>query len=534
MKKKLVLALLATLTLTVGTFGTAFAATSNQEVPVQNENGTHEEHVWGEKYYVKDADAVYDKEWIVDVPEKSEEVTIDCGDSDDKANEYLNSLENADYKTVYIFGCRACGDYQEFDSYQECLDYIDKHVWSEDNPDSTCGDWYQTYKYIVWGTQITPEQGHWKEVLVTPEQGHWEHKCEICGATEKVNAGSSDGGSGEHTHKWEEKYYVKDTDAVYDKKWVVDKEETSEYVTVDCGQSYNELRNALDTLKDAESNLVITFYCKECGDYKEFETASEYTAYQKKHMAAENNPDNYINSWKYYVTGTKITPEEGHYEEVIVTPEQGHWEQKCATCGEVINADTGEIITSGTIENPDTDDPTTEEPENPDTDDPTTEEPENPDTDDPTTEEPENPDTDDPTTEEPENPGTDDPTTEEPENPNTGDNTGDQTETPSEDTENPTDDSQNPVQDTQDTDNHKQDQQDDSDKTTATDSTDKNDKTAQSADNKEQSDKATTTESEENKAPQTGDTASLVSLFTLAGSAVTGGTAFGLRRKFKK
>lgn len=36
------------------------------------------------------------------------------------------------------------------------------------------------------------------------------------------------------------------------------------------------------------------------------------------------------------------------------------------------------------------------------------------------------------------------------------------------------------------------------------------------------------------KAPQTGDPLSLFYLVTLAGSAVTGGTAFGLRRKFKK
>ena len=59
-------------------------------------------------------------------------------------------------------------------------------------------------------------------------------------------------------------------------------------------------------------------------------------------------------------------------------------------------------------------------------------------------------------------------------------------------------------------------------------------KTAQTADNKEQSETATTVETNKNTAPQTGDTASLIYLATLAGSAVTGGTAFGLRRKLKK
>ena len=44
----------------------------------------------------------------------------------------------------------------------------------------------------------------------------------------------------------------------------------------------------------------------------------------------------------------------------------------------------------------------------------------------------------------------------------------------------------------------------------------------------------TTEETAENKAPRTGDPASLIYLATLGGSAVAGGTAFGLRKKFKK
>lgn len=103
---------------------------------------------------------------------------------------------------------------------------------------------------------------------------------------------------------------------------------------------------------------------------------------------------------------------------------------------------------------------------------------------------------------------------------------GDDTETPGEDTQKPTDETEKPDQDaiTETTDNSdKQDQQND-DKTTTPESADKNEK----------SNTATTTVSNEDKAPQTGDTASLIYLATLAGSAVTGGTAFGLRRKFKK
>ncbi len=56
------------------------------------------------------------------------------------------------------------------------------------------------------------------------------------------------------------------------------------------------------------------------------------------------------------------------------------------------------------------------------------------------------------------------------------------------------------------------------------------DNATQAVDNTEQDN----TETSESKAPQTGDTASLISLATLAGSVVTGGTAISLRRKFKK
>ncbi len=99
--------------------------------------------------------------------------------------------------------------------------------------------------------------------------------------------------------------------------------------------------------------------------------------------------------------------------------------------------------------------------------------------------------------------------------------------------QNPADETEKPDQDTTtETDSNKQDQQNNGDKTITPESADN--KTAQTTDNKEQSDTAATVESNEDKAPQTGDTASLIYLATLAGSAVTGGTAFGLRRKFKK
>ena len=43
-----------------------------------------------------------------------------------------------------------------------------------------------------------------------------------------------------------------------------------------------------------------------------------------------------------------------------------------------------------------------------------------------------------------------------------------------------------------------------------------------------------TSEDNTRKSPKTGDPANFIYLATLAGSALTGGTAFGLRKKFKK
>ena len=284
------------------------------------------------------------------------------------------------------------------------------------------------------------------------------------------------GNTEEHTHTWGNAQYVVDKPAVYEQNWVVDKEAVYDEVKVVDKEAWTEEITEIHTV------------CYNCGlDY----TAEGYTPEQlaehvKQHMlngesgqygSREVVVDTIEHPEEFHMETVLISPEEGHYENGdLISPEEGHWEHTCTVCGEIQDRDTGEVIKPGTLP------------------------------------------------EEPENPGTDEPDTEEPENPNTGDNTGDQTDTPSEDTENPTDDSQNPVEDTQDTDNSdKQDQQND-DKTTTPESADKNEK----------SNTATTTVSNEDKAPQTGDTASLIYLATLAGSAVTGGTAFGLRRKFKK
>ena len=298
----------------------------------------------------------------------------------------------------------------------------------------------------------------------------------------------------EHVHTWGDAYYVKDEDAKYESVKVVDQEAVYDEVkVVDQEAVYNDITERHQFCNVC--NVDLTVAAKEAGmsitDYF-------YDVHQTETMHGGYHGDDVVVGQELvtpeisHMETVLVSPEKFHYEDKLVTPEKGHWEHTCTVCGEIQNSETGEVIKPGTL--PD--------------------EPENPGTDDPTTEEPENPNPDDPTTEKPENPNPDDPTTEEPENPNTGDNTGDQTETPNEDTQNSTDKTE--------TDSNKQEQQD-NDKTTTTDTTDKSENT----------DTATTV-SNENKAPQTGDTASLIYLATLAGSAVTGGTAFGLRRKFKK
>ncbi len=296
----------------------------------------------------------------------------------------------------------------------------------------------------------------------------------------------------EHVHAWGDPTYVIDQEAVYDKVEVIDQEEKWDWVTNIITPAWDEDITEVKTVCYLCQNQGINTYFAngkvEGTDISIIQHCKDNHGGASHYGQEEVVVDTIHHEAVTERVWTKVQDKISHFEDKLVTPEKGHWEHTCVDCGEIQNVETGEVIKPGTL--PD--------------------EPENPNPDDPTTEEPENPNPDDPTTEEPENPNPDDPTTEEPENPNTGD----QTETPSGDTQNPTDETE--------TDNNKQDQQD-NDKTTTTNTTDKSENT----------DTATTV-SNENKAPQTGDTTSLIYLATLAGSAVTGGVAFRLRRKSRK
>lgn len=309
----------------------------------------------------------------------------------------------------------------------------------------------------------------------------------------------------EHTHTWGEPVYVKDADAVYDQVKIVDQEEKWDWVT-----------NIITPAWDEEITEVqdICYSCEAKGIHTQFVngavvgTGESLQDHVTNHML--NGESGAYGSREVVVdtihheavtedVWTKIQDEISHTEDVLVTPEQGHWEHTCTGCGEIQNSETGTVIKPGTITTPEN--PDIEKPEKPDTNVPT------------------NPDTEKPDTEKPVSPGTD---IEKP--------SGDNTQKPTEDTEKPADSSQNQTDQ-----NKAENTQNTAEETTATDNKNTDTQNAVKGEEVTQVNTQTeTTESNEKKSPKTGDPANFIYLATLAGSALTGGTAFGLKKKFKK
>lgn len=296
----------------------------------------------------------------------------------------------------------------------------------------------------------------------------------------------------EHTHTWGDPYYVIDQEAKYEKVEVIDQEEKWDWVT-----------NIITPAWDEEITEIHTV-CFTCGLDFDAEGMSneELLQHVKQHMLNGESDGSYGSKEVVVDTihheavtkdvWTKVQDKISHFEDKLVTPEKGHWEHTCTECGEIQNSETGEVIKPGTLpENPDTDTP-----ENPDTD-----TPENPDTD-----TPENPDTDTP-----ENPDTDTPETPDTDTP----------ETPGESTQTPENDSQNQQtpEDTQ---------------APEEETADKNKDVVQGTEVNQEASQPETSEDTAKKSPKTGDPANFIYLATLAGSALTGGTAFGFKKKFKK
>lgn len=329
----------------------------------------------------------------------------------------------------------------------------------------------------------------------------------------------------QHTHTWGAPVYVVDQEAVYGpSEWIIDKEAEYEQIKVVDSPAWTE---------EITENHTICYACEAAGNTVIMDGWGDEQIVNHMDEAHGGMPFSYGNrvivvdtiyhpEEYHYENGALISPEEGHWTEApLITPEQGHWEHTCEGCGEIQNSETGEVIKPGTITTPEN--PGTETPENPDTEkpeNPGTETPENPDTNTPT-----NPDTENPDTEAPVNPGTD---TEKP--------SGDNTQNPTEDTEKPIGENEGGQDQTDQ--NKEENTQNTAEETTATEN--KNTDTQDTIKGEEvtpvntQTKTTESTEATEKKSPKTGDSANFVYLATLAGSALTGGTAFGLRKKSKK
>ena len=326
----------------------------------------------------------------------------------------------------------------------------------------------------------------------------------------------------QHTHTWGAPVYVVDQEAVYGpSEWVIDKEAEYEQIKVVDSPAWTE---------EITENHTICYACEAAGNTVIMDGWGDEQIVNHMDEAHGGMPFSYGNrvividsiyhpEEFHYENGALISPEEGHWTEApLITPEQGHWEHTCEGCGEIQNSETGEVIKPGTITTPEN--PGTETPETPDTENPDTETPENPDTNTPT-----NPDTENPDTEAPVNPGTDT------ENPS-----GDNTQNPTEDTEKPVDGNEGSQDQTDQ--NKTETPQNTAEETTATEN--KNTDTQDTVKGEKvtqvntQTETTESNESNEKKSPKTGDPANFIYLATLAGSALTGGTAFGLRKKLQK
>ncbi|HJD46291.1 MAG TPA: hypothetical protein H9909_05550, partial [Candidatus Mediterraneibacter norfolkensis] len=194
MKRKVILALLATMMLTVGSFGTAFAMNSTPTIELQTNEifkqaDTPEEpevhtHTWGDAYYVKDADAVYDQVKVVDQPEKWDWVT-----------NIVSPAWDEDIKKIHTV-CYNCGC--DFDaegmSNEEVLQHAKDHMLAGESGQYGSREvvvdtvHHEAVTEDVW-TKIQDEISHTENKLVSPEKGHWEHKCTICGEIQDRDTG---------------------------------------------------------------------------------------------------------------------------------------------------------------------------------------------------------------------------------------------------------------------------------------------------------------------------------------------------------
>ena len=204
MKKKIVIALIATLTLTLGTFGTAFAMNSNPKIELQTnqifkQGGDTEEHThtWSNAQYVVDKPAVYEQNWVVDKPAVYEQNwVVDKEAVYDEVKVVDKEAWTEEITEIHTI-CFVCGC--DFDakgmSNEELLAHMKAHALAGE------GSGYGSREVVVDTIEhpeefhmetvlVSPEEGHYENGdLISPEEGHWEHTCTVCGEIQDRDTG---------------------------------------------------------------------------------------------------------------------------------------------------------------------------------------------------------------------------------------------------------------------------------------------------------------------------------------------------------
>ncbi len=202
MKRKVVLALIATLTLTVGSIGTVFAMNDSQGITIQiSESGNHE-HVWGAEEWVVDKEAVYEEQWVIDTPEWTETIEHPA-EYEDQWIVDVPAYDQPVYENHTIcYTCREqglgnviidgqAGAHQIMHAEKgETCHYGTETIQVDTIHHDEVGHWEKVLIKDSWTETIEhSEEGHYEDVLVSPEEGHWEHTCTDCGEVQNSETG---------------------------------------------------------------------------------------------------------------------------------------------------------------------------------------------------------------------------------------------------------------------------------------------------------------------------------------------------------
>ena len=206
MKRKVVLALVATLTLTVGSIGTVFAMNNSQGITIQISELSNHEHVWGAKQWVVDKEAVYEtvhhpaetheeEQWVVDKEAWTE--TIDHPEEGHYETVTITDKEAWDEPVYdYCTVCNVCGEIIG-SNYLGIHDTLDDH-YAKTGCAANQGYTGNVQKQVdtIHHPAVTHEEQQWvvdkeawTETIEHPEEGHYEHTCTDCGEVQNSETG---------------------------------------------------------------------------------------------------------------------------------------------------------------------------------------------------------------------------------------------------------------------------------------------------------------------------------------------------------